>query len=60
MFRLTFKVNGAVITFEKLNEIKQNEKIFFFVKFEIFHENHLPTRHIKDKIRSLLQINYGK
>ena len=24
-------------------------KIFFFVKFETFYQNHLPTRHIKYK-----------
>ena len=42
-----FKVYGAVITFKKINEIKQNEKKI--LKFEIFYENHPPRRHIKYK-----------
>ena len=33
---------------KRLKEIKQNE-IFFFLKFEIFKDNHHPTRHIKYK-----------
>ena len=41
MFRRSFKVYGAVITFKKINEIKQNEKSFF-LKFEILNENHHP------------------
>ena len=46
MFRLPFKVYGAVITFKKFNEMKQNKKKVC-LKFEIFYENHPPTRHIK-------------
>ena len=42
---------------EKLNEIKQNEKIFF-LKFEIFlNENHPSTRHIKYKRIDLAPCN---
>ena len=29
--------------------MKQNKMKFFFLKFEIFYENHPPTRHIKYK-----------
>ena len=32
------------------NSMKQNKmKIFFLLKFEIFYDNHPPTRHIKYK-----------
>ena len=46
MFLLPFMFYGAVIT-KKLNVIKQIET--FFLKFEVFSENHPPTRHIKYK-----------
>ena len=32
-------------------------KIFFFLKFEIFNENHPPTRHIKYKNIDLAPFN---
>ena len=41
---------------EKLNEMKQNEKKIF-LKFEIFYENHPPTRHIKYKRIDLAPCN---
>ena len=44
MFRLPFEVYGAAIT----KTIKCNKmKWFFFLQFEIFYENHPPTRHMK-------------
>ena len=46
MSRLSFKVYGAVITLKKFNEIKQKEKKTY-LKFEIFYENHPPTRYKK-------------
>ena len=30
---------------------------FFFLKFEIFYENHPPTRHIKYKVRDFAPFN---
>ena len=49
MFRLPFKVYGAVITLKKSNVIKYFLYIIFynitkkiFLKFEIFYENHTP------------------
>ena len=30
---------------------------FFFLKFEIFYENHPPTRHIKYKMRDFVPFN---
>ena len=48
MFRLPIKVYGAVGTLKYFfKKLKQKE--FFFLKFEIFYENHPPTRHIKNK-----------
>ena len=29
--------------------MKENKMKFFFLKFEIFYENHPPTRHLKYK-----------
>ena len=48
MFRLPFKLYGAVIALK--NSMKKKTKWnFFFLKCEIFYENHPPTRHIKYK-----------
>ena len=43
MFRLLFKVYGAVPTRKKIN-------VNFFFNFESFCENHPLTRHIKNKL----------
>ena len=47
MFRLPFKVYGAVITFKKIKYKKMTEIVF--LKFEVFFLNHPSTRHIKYK-----------
>ena len=49
MFRLPFKVYGAVTALKHFNEIKQNEK-FLFQNLKLFMKFcHPPTRHINNK-----------